>query len=72
MIRYPVDGPASGAEAAGAAGSHLGHPFPLIVFAHGYDSHAGRLRRPAPRLGQRWVCGGGPVVSPGHGGRAPR
>jgi hypothetical protein len=38
LIRYPVDGPVSGTEVAGGAGSHLGHPFPLIVFAHGYDN----------------------------------
>lgn len=38
LIRYPVDGPTGGAEVAGGAGSHLGRPFPLIVFAHGYDS----------------------------------
>jgi fermentation-respiration switch protein FrsA (DUF1100 family) len=38
VIRYPADGPVSPAEGANVAGSRLGRPFPLIVFAHGYDS----------------------------------
>jgi hypothetical protein len=38
VIRYPVDGAPGAGETAGAAGSHLGPPFPLIVFAAGYDS----------------------------------
>jgi hypothetical protein len=38
VVLYPTDGPASAAETAGAAPSHLGRPFPLLVFAHGYDS----------------------------------
>ncbi len=38
VIRYPADGPPGAAETAGGAGSPLGRPFPLIVFAHGFDS----------------------------------
>ncbi len=38
VILYPADGPVSTAEVAGVAPSRVGRPFPLIVFAHGYDS----------------------------------
>ena len=38
IVRYPVDGPPGGDDLAGAAPSHLGGPYPLIVFAHGFDS----------------------------------
>jgi Chlorophyllase enzyme len=38
VILYPADGPVSSAEGAGVAPSQVGRPFPLIVFAHGYDS----------------------------------
>jgi hypothetical protein len=38
VVLYPADGPVSAPETAGAAPSHLGRPFPLLVFAHGYDS----------------------------------
>jgi hypothetical protein len=37
-VRYPTDGSDSGVEVAGAAGRRGGHLFPLLVFAHGYDS----------------------------------
>ena len=37
-MRYPIDGPASTAEGAGAVPSRTGGPFPLIVFGTGYDS----------------------------------
>jgi Chlorophyllase enzyme len=37
-VRYPADGAATASEAPGVAPSHLGGPFPLIVFAPGYDS----------------------------------
>jgi hypothetical protein len=38
VIRYPIDGTASAAEAPGATASRLGGPFPLIVFAPGFNS----------------------------------
>lgn len=38
VVRYPTDGADNGAEVPNAAGRHGGHLFPLIVFAHGYDS----------------------------------
>ncbi|HEX3541246.1 MAG TPA: hypothetical protein VHT75_12505 [Acidimicrobiales bacterium] len=38
IVRYPTDGGDTGAEVPNAAGRHGGHLFPLIVFAHGYDS----------------------------------
>ncbi|MDQ1370556.1 MAG: hypothetical protein QOF20_2909 [Acidimicrobiaceae bacterium] len=60
VIRYPVDGPASGAEAAGGAGSHLGHPFPLIVFAHGYDITPGAYAD----LLHAWASAGYVVAAP--------
>ncbi|MDQ1427544.1 MAG: hypothetical protein QOK39_1020 [Acidimicrobiaceae bacterium] len=38
LVRYPADGPDTGTEVAGVAGRHTTHPFPLVVFASGYDS----------------------------------
>jgi hypothetical protein len=38
VVRYPADGPDTGTEVAGGAGRHTSHPFPLVVFASGYDS----------------------------------
>lgn len=37
VVRYPTDGADNGAEVAGAPARHGGHPYPLVVFAHGYD-----------------------------------
>jgi acetyl esterase/lipase len=38
IVRYPTAGAATRPEALGAAPLRAGGPFPLIVFAHGYDS----------------------------------
>ncbi|HLY83662.1 MAG TPA: hypothetical protein VKQ71_11785, partial [Acidimicrobiales bacterium] len=38
IVRYPADGLAAAPETQAATPSHAGGPFPLIVFAHGYDS----------------------------------
>jgi hypothetical protein len=60
VIRYPVDGPPSGAEAVGGAGSHLGPPFPLIVFAHGYNTTPGAYSD----LLHAWASAGYVVAAP--------
>jgi hypothetical protein len=38
VIRYPTDGAATAADAPSAAPSHLGGPFPLLVFAPGFNT----------------------------------
>jgi hypothetical protein len=38
IVRYPVAGAPGGGDLAGAAPSHGGGPYPLVVFAHGFDS----------------------------------
>jgi hypothetical protein len=60
VIRYPVDGPANGAETPGGAGSRLGRPFPLIVFAHGYDTTPGAYAA----LLHNWAGAGYVVAAP--------
>ena len=60
IVRYPVDGAASGGETTGAVPSRAAGPFPLIVFAHGYDSspavYAGLLHA--------WASAGYVVAAP--------
>jgi hypothetical protein len=60
VIRYPVDGPANEAETLGGAGSRLGRPFPLIVFAHGYDTTPGAYAE----LLHAWASAGYVVAAP--------
>lgn len=59
-IRYPTRAGSSGAESATAAPAYRGGPYPVIVFAHGYDvtpdTYASML--------DAWVAAGYVVVSP--------
>ncbi len=60
VIRYPATGPASSVDSVGAVPAKRSGPFPLVVFAHGFDI------TPAPyaRLLQAWASAGYVVAAP--------
>jgi fermentation-respiration switch protein FrsA (DUF1100 family) len=58
-MRYPA-GPAGTAQAPGAPGSRVGAPFPLIVFAHGFNSSPGAYAG----LLDAWASAGYVVAAP--------
>jgi dienelactone hydrolase len=60
IVRYPVDGPASAPETPGAPASHLGGPYPLVVFGHGFNSSPDRYAG----LLHAWASAGYVVAAP--------
>ncbi|MDE3069767.1 MAG: hypothetical protein KGJ43_03470 [Acidobacteriota bacterium] len=59
-VRYPAAGPGGGADLRAAPPQPLGEPYPLVVFAHGFDSTPGVYRR----LLLSWVRAGYVVAAP--------
>jgi predicted dienelactone hydrolase len=59
-VRYPAIGPSSSADAADAQPARAAAPYPLVVFAHGFDTS------PAPyaRLLHYWAAHGYVVAAP--------
>jgi fermentation-respiration switch protein FrsA (DUF1100 family) len=60
VVLYPADGAATAPETPGATASHLGGPYPLIVFGHGFNSS------PAKYAGllHAWAAAGYVVAAP--------
>ena len=60
VIRYPAEGPASGADLPGAAPDRAAGPFPLVIFGHGFAVTPG----PYARLLRAWAAAGYVVAAP--------
>jgi dienelactone hydrolase len=60
VIRYPAKGDPSRVDVRGAAPARSAGPFPLIVFAHGFDITPGPYRR----MLQAWARAGYVVATP--------
>lgn len=60
VIRYPASGNPSRVDVRGAAPARAAGPFPLIVFAHGFDI----TPRPYRRLLRSWARAGYVVAAP--------
>jgi dienelactone hydrolase len=60
LIRYPANGNPSRVDVRGAAPARAAGPFPLIVFAHGFDI----TPRPYRRLLRSWARAGYVVAAP--------
>jgi dienelactone hydrolase len=60
VIRYPAKGDPSRVDVRGAAPTRSAGPFPLIVFAHGFDITPGPYRR----MLQAWARAGYVVAAP--------
>jgi dienelactone hydrolase len=60
VIRYPAAGDKSGTDVLGAAPARGAGPYPLVVFAHGYDI----TPNPYAPLLRAWVQAGYVVVAP--------
>ena len=60
VIRYPAEGPASGADRPGAAPARAAGPFPLVIFGHGFAV----TPVPYARLLRAWAAAGYVVAAP--------
>lgn len=60
IVRYPAEGGDQTVDHPGVPGSHLGAPFPLIVFAHGYDTSPAAYAA----LQRAWASAGYVVAAP--------
>jgi predicted dienelactone hydrolase len=60
VVLYPADGAPTAPETPGGTASHLGGPYPLIVFGHGFNSSPARYAG----LLHAWAAAGYVVAAP--------